>query len=461
MDPRNANPFRLDWIKREKRGEYCVPSDSLVPMILKHFGIRADMTMSVKVVERIVRAAFVAFWDVSKFEQHGIKMVGKKIIYGDASIDIVRTRRDTGCIVHEIDGWLSTEGLNSIFIRAAKTSANTYDTNPFLKATGKADILSNYKRNVLTLPDSTILPALYASLGVQNFNELNLSHGELEQLVKLGIGTKYNDIWETTDYDGTIIHALEVADTAPLYMNPTIVFVDTVPLNFRKQLEVILETRKNPQGFIGVKADLFQQITKGEIRGKHLGQLCISNKELLARCTADNYRIFRDALEREFEIKWPKKLGPDGTGLYGYTNPRSLYGQLYTAYVYVYFQDITRGYVISGSKPTEPGFLIVPGPGDPKLERSGGEMAFILNVPRPDQFSFILVVKTGKLIGAKRLLDYLTNVDPKAVNEFIQEVIAWYPIANEHGHYTLDSEVIAKYFPGKRVGRFDKRELRW
>ena len=420
MAHRAGNPF-YDWVTLLHRaGESVVPNDGLVPLIKKHFKIHSsDMSL----VDDLVKQAFLAFWDVAKFKQHGLKRVGDNIVQGKDKVPITRTvNLLPGFTIHEIDGWLSLEHLNSMFVRTFTSMPRSHNKNPFVAAFKRANALNAEKGIAFSIPDFTILPALYQRFGVKTFDELELSEGEMQSLAEYCRGTEYNDIWETTDTDGRIVRALEVVSPERQGRNTLMVFTDAPLSAFMRKLESMLENHKNPQGFQG-GADVFQRITDGTIRGKHLGQLCISDKEMLRRCTTDNYRVFRLALKREFGIVWE-------AGLYGYKNPRELYGRMHTGFFYKPFGQPPELIVNGEFDPKSQGTLVVPGPTDPPFARSKF-IVFCSNAILPD-LSFVYTYtryEDVRLIGAGNLIETIFEAHPEdpegSLNKFIARLTLW------------------------------------
>lgn len=419
--PLSQNPFSI-WVRKADRaGVYCAPDDEIVPLILEHFKI--DLVV-MSFVDDMVRQTFVAFWDVAKFEQHGLKRVGDNIVQGKTKVPITLTDTSSPTItIHEIDGWLSLEHLNSILTRSIRSSPARHNKNPFVAAFKRANALEAAKDVAFSIPDLTILPALYKSFGVESFDELELSEGEMQSLAESCKRTIYNDIWETTDTNGKIIRALEVVSPMRQGRNTLMVFTDAPLSGFMRKLESLMENHKNPQGFQG-GADIFQRIADGQIRGKELGQLCIANKEMLNRCTSDNYRIFRLALKREFGITWTPNL-------YGYKNPRDLYGRMHTAFFYRGFETPPE-LIRNGIVKREPGdVLVVPGPNDPPF-RGAKHLVFCFNAVQPD-LSFVfhyIRYQDVMLIGAGKLIEAILAAHPErhpegALNNFIKRLTDW------------------------------------
>jgi hypothetical protein len=439
MAYRERNPF-YDWsIQFHRLGVTVCPKDGLVPLIKKHFKI--DFS-NLSFVDDLIKQTFLAFWDVSKFEQHGLKRVSDKIIQGKNKISITRTVHPLPELtIHEIDGWLSLDHLNSIFVRSFTSTPGVHNKNPFVAAFKRANALNAEEGTAFSIPDFTILPALYERFGVKSFEELELSEGEMESLAGFCKGTKYNDIWETTDSDGKVVRALEVVSPVRQGGNTLMILTDAPLSAFMRKLESLLENHKNPVGFKG-GADVFQQIADGTIRGKKLGRLCIADKEMLRRCETDNYRVFRIALKREFGIEWEPHL-------YGYKNARDLYGRMHSGYFY--YIPGARGAVriFEGGPPPKGAVVVIPNATDPQTDQypPNQDGSFWYNPARPE-FSFFLRYVDGHLFGAGTLLEALGGSAERFIDE-MEEMAS-----TRHGHGAYTSPTLEAAFPDEGISNF-------
>ena len=487
---KSENAF-ASWFEHEE-GTFFIPDDSLCPGIAKHFGVKVE---NFRDVAWYMKNAFLAFWSESQMEEHGLKIVTSKPTRNKEYIEIVEPdgnviRLAAGKPVsnsggwlklRSVDGWLSKPHLNIMLERGlrifnSKGTPNTVPMNPFgilTKLRGRRYI------SRFVLPDATILPQLYADLGVKSFEDFEFSQGELESLYELCIADNneveesdtgpesnfFDVLWESELPDGSICSALEIVQD---WDGVFVVFVDTVLPHFRKRLAVIAETHRNAQG-MNVSKDVFSRITSGTLY-EDLIRLCNTDREMNRKCNADDYAIFRRALFTEFGFKWettneplsPTKRTP---GLYGFQNPRELYKQMHTGFFYIHYveDELYPSYIKDNWTLYEPGegeadprnLFIVPGPSDPPLPKPRpnpantsdfGQLIIMINDSDPHSYSFVFDPETGDLFGAGELMDVLAEKSRSTPQDFADELnkhrdeISEVPIS-------YHSEVLAKHLP--------------
>ena len=442
-DPLDANPFLLIWIERlAPNGYYCCPSNEIAQLVIKHFKTTSK-DIRTRPSDILIRA-FIAFWDIGKAPQHLLYPSPKSIVISDVKVDIIRTytsSKGDRPKISELDGWLSLEHLNTCLSRDLHGYFNTPATNPFFGAYKKLGHLR--ARRTYTFPDLETLPDLYRSLGILSQEELKLGTGDLMALSEFCEEVKFDDILQTSGG----IHAVETQDYWGVNMRmPTgtrLIFTNKPIANFAKQLATILANRKNPQGFKG-GADVFSKITSGEIRGKQLGQLCMSNKELLRLCTNDDFAIFRRALRREFGIVWE-------AGLYGYKNARDLYGRMHTGYFFLNPEKNRAGFKFGGSQAPKDSVLVVPNATDPSDNIIETQDYLLFYNRASPSFSFVGRMTDGQLFGAGVLIESLGDAGQQFVDEAESEIKGTEQVAGE----VFISQVVNATFGDEAMALFE------
>uniref|UniRef100_A0A6C0CIJ8 Uncharacterized protein n=1 Tax=viral metagenome TaxID=1070528 RepID=A0A6C0CIJ8_9ZZZZ len=442
----DVNPFLSTWLPMAGPGDYFCPSDAAVTKVVKYFNT-TNRHLRTKVSKTLI-LAFASLWDDQKKAQHGLKSMATGVIDGNLKIKVLRVFSSAEITVHEVNAFISRPHLNMCLERDLRGSFNKPDTNPFYGAFKRSKML--LQGRIYTFPDVTTLQDLYESLGIKSYADLNLSEGDLISLEEFCTGIKFNDILETSDG----IHAIDVKvdeEGVPTELRePTIIFTDAPLANFTKQLGKILENRKNPQGF-EVDAGVFEQITNGQIHGKQLGQLCISSKALLQRCQADNYGVFRRALQREFRVTWKPHL-------YGYRNARDLYARMHTGYFYYDVNYVLlrhrRQYVLElfANPPLEGAVLVVPNATDPVLNPNdqANDYVFMYN-HKNTSFSFVVRLADLRPFGIGLLYDSLGDAGPA----FIDELEANFWRVWESDGFSYVSAVMETAFDDRGIATFE------
>jgi hypothetical protein len=110
---------------------------------------------------------------------------------------------------------------------------------------------------------------------------------------------------------------------------------------------------------------------------------------------------------------------PDEAGMYGYKNPRDLYGRMHSGYFYCNPEKNRAGYIPNGAPAPKGSILVIPNSTDPSTSdiRNLQEYVLLYNKASPS-FSFVVNYANGQMFGAGVLIESLGD----SAQQFVDEV---------------------------------------
>lgn len=278
---------------------FYVPSFFATEDILKWLDLEARDIQRLYESNTPLFIAFCYLWDSRNFEKLGITLTDTHIIDAEGEeipiSDPLEKFEYNGYRAIFIDGFLSLPHLTKMlrnYKERLYSGSTPQKLNDFYAFAADNDINFN-----LILPDVSIVQGLYNYFEVTSFEDLFMTVDE------------FKSIFTLVDYNSKISEVLTIdgdCHIVDLFPKPNVFFLDKLPQIMIKKIAKMHANKSNAQGDLQiVSKDVLQTITSGQIKGKDLVGLCISNSVVKNLCDKDNQAIFRRALKAEFNIDYP------------------------------------------------------------------------------------------------------------------------------------------------------------